>query len=238
VQVVLFGVDSFEVFRMECLLGIRFNDYVLLAADTVDARSIVVMNHDEEKFCKVSDQVMMAVCGEAGQTDNFSEYIQKNVKLYKMRFTYELSPKSTAHFTRRTMAEYLRSSSAYNCNLIVGGYDKVDNKAQLFFIDYLASISELPYCAHGYGGFFILGTMDAHYKPDLPLEQGIVLLKLCIQEISKRFLVNLPIYKVKCIDKDGIRNLESIKGNELVNYHIERPLGVGGDAMEVAPTRA
>lgn len=52
---------------------------------------------------------MMAVCGEAGHTDNFSEYIQKNVKLYKMRYTYELSPKATAHFTRRTLAEYLRS---------------------------------------------------------------------------------------------------------------------------------
>jgi len=223
---------------MECLLGIRFNDYVLLAADTVDARSIVVMNHDEEKFCKVSDRVMMAVCGEAGQTDNFSEYIQKNVKLYKMRFTYELSPKSTAHFTRRTMAEYLRSSTPYNCNLIVGGYDNVENKAQLFFIDYLASISELPYCAHGYGGYFVLSTMDAHYKPDLPLEKGLILLKLCIQEISKRFLVNLPLYKVKCIDKDGVRNLETIRGGELVNYQIERPLGVGGDAMEVAPARS
>lgn len=33
---------------MECLLGIRFNDYVLLAADTVDARSIVVMNHGNQ----------------------------------------------------------------------------------------------------------------------------------------------------------------------------------------------
>jgi len=223
---------------MECLLGIRFNDYVLLAADTVDARSIVVMNHDEEKFCKLSDKVMMAVCGEAGQTDNFSEYIQKNVKLYKMRFTYELSPKSTAHFTRRTMAEYLRSSTPYNCNLIVGGFDNVANKAELFFIDYLASISELNYCAHGYGGYFVLSTMDSRYRPDLPLDQGLILLKLCIQEISKRFLVNLPLYKVKCIDKDGVRNLPTIHGGELVKYEIERPLGVAGDAMEVAPPRA
>ena len=30
---------------MECLIGLRFNDFVLLAADTIDARSIVVMKH-------------------------------------------------------------------------------------------------------------------------------------------------------------------------------------------------
>jgi len=32
---------------MECILGIRFNDFVLLATDTIDARSIVVMKHGE-----------------------------------------------------------------------------------------------------------------------------------------------------------------------------------------------
>lgn len=98
------------------------------------------------------------------------------------------------------------------------------NRAQLYFIDYLASISELPYCAHGYGGYFVLSTMDSHYKPDMPLEDGIQLLKLCIQEISKRFLVNLPLYKVKIIDKDGVRELPTIKGGELVKYELRRPL--------------
>jgi hypothetical protein len=35
--------------KMECLLGIRFNDYVLLAADAIDARSIVVNSHSKKK---------------------------------------------------------------------------------------------------------------------------------------------------------------------------------------------
>jgi 20S proteasome subunit beta 4 len=51
----------------------------------------------------------MAVSGEAGDTAQFSEYIAKNVQLYKMRNEYELSPKAAAHFTRRNLAEYLRS---------------------------------------------------------------------------------------------------------------------------------
>lgn len=64
----------------------------------------------------------------------------------------------------------------------------------------------------------MLSTMDSHYKPGLPLEDGITLVKLCIQEISKRFLVNLPMYKVKVVDKDGIRDLPVIRGGELVKY--------------------
>lgn len=74
-----------------------------------------------------------------------------------------------------------------------------------------------------------MSTMDSHYKPDLPLEEGVNLLKLCIQEISKRFLVNLPMYKVKVIDKNGVRVLPTIRGGPMVKYQIERPL-VDNDA--------
>jgi len=68
---------------MECLIGIRFKDFVLMAADRTDARSIVVMKDDEEKFVQLSDSLLMAVSGEAGDTSQFSEYIAKNVQLYK-----------------------------------------------------------------------------------------------------------------------------------------------------------
>jgi 20S proteasome alpha/beta subunit len=47
----------------------------------------------------------------------------------------------------------------------MAGYDEVEKKADLFYMDYLATMAELPYCAHGYGGYFTLGTMDAYYKP-------------------------------------------------------------------------
>lgn len=51
----------------------------------------------------------MAVCGETGDTTQFSEYIAKNIQLYKMRNGYELSPKEAANFTRRNLADALRS---------------------------------------------------------------------------------------------------------------------------------
>lgn len=51
----------------------------------------------------------MTVTGEAGDTVQFAEYIAKNIQLYKMRNGYELSPKAAANYTRRNLAEYLRS---------------------------------------------------------------------------------------------------------------------------------
>lgn len=51
----------------------------------------------------------MAISGESGDTTQFAEYIAKNIQLYKMRNTYELSPKEAANFTRSNLAETLRS---------------------------------------------------------------------------------------------------------------------------------
>lgn len=51
----------------------------------------------------------MAISGEKGDTTQFAEYIAKNIQLYKMRNGYELSPTAAANFTRRNLAEALRS---------------------------------------------------------------------------------------------------------------------------------
>jgi len=192
---------------MEFLIGIKFNDFVIMAADQTDARSIVVMNDEEDKFVKLSNNLLLGVVGEAGDTAQFSEYIAKNVQLYKLRNGYELSPSAAAHFTRRNLAESLRSRSPYNCNLLLAGHDSTTGQNHLFYMDYLATSTELPYCAHGYGSFFTLSTLDAYYRPDMSLEEGVALLQKCIAEVAKRFIVNLPKYQVRIVDKTGIRNL-------------------------------
>ena len=70
---------------MECLIGMAFNDFVMVAADQTNARSIMVMKDDQNKFFNLSDRLVMAVSGESGDTNQFAEYIAKNIQLYKMR---------------------------------------------------------------------------------------------------------------------------------------------------------
>jgi 20S proteasome subunit beta 4 len=40
---------------------------------------------DHDKMFKLSDQLVMLVTGESGDTVQFAEYIEKNIQLYKMR---------------------------------------------------------------------------------------------------------------------------------------------------------
>lgn len=119
---------------------------------------------DLNKIHKISDKLLMATIGQSGDTVQFTEYISKNLALYKMRNGYELSPKAAAHFTRKNLAEYLRSRTPYNVNLFVAGYDEQEG-GELHYIDYLANAKSVKYAGHGYGGMFCASIFDRYHHP-------------------------------------------------------------------------
>lgn len=85
----------------------------------------------------------------------FAEYIQRNAQLYSMRNESDLSPSALAHFVRGELATSLRSRKPYNVNLLMGGVDPITGKPALYWLDYLASLAEVPYAAHGYAQYVV-----------------------------------------------------------------------------------
>ncbi|GCB79593.1 hypothetical protein scyTo_0016982 [Scyliorhinus torazame] len=199
---------------MEYLIGIQGRDFVLVSSDRVAASSIVAMKHDYDKMFKLSEKIMLLCVGEAGDTVQFAEYIQKNVQLYKMRNGYELSPSAAANFTRKNLAEYLRSRTPYHVNMLLAGCDEHEGPA-LYYMDYLAALAKAPFAAHGYGAFLTLSILDRYYKPDITREEAVELLKKCLQEIQKRFILNLPSFTVRIIDNNGVHDMEQISVSNL-----------------------
>jgi 20S proteasome subunit beta 4 len=83
----------------------------------------------------------------------FAEYIQANVQLYSMRNDTELSPAAVGNFVRGELAKALRSRNPYTVNLLLGGVDSITNTPNLYWVDYLASLAQVPYAAHGYAQY-------------------------------------------------------------------------------------
>ncbi|RCN23731.1 hypothetical protein ANCCAN_30580 [Ancylostoma caninum] len=52
--------------------------------------------------------------------------------------------------------------------------------------------------------------MDREYKKNMSEAEGLSLLNKCIAEAKKRFVANIPGYKVVIIDKKGYRQLSDI----------------------------
>ncbi|KAI0824515.1 N-terminal nucleophile aminohydrolase [Trametes gibbosa] len=193
---------------MDISFALTGKGYVIVAADTTAARSIVKMKVDEDKIKVLSPHLLMAYSGEPGDTVQFSEYIERNLRLYQIRNTYALRPPSAASWIRRALADSLRSRRPYAVNLLVGGYDTSTHTPHLYWIDYLGTMSEVPFAAHGYGAYFALSLLDRYHDPEATLEEGLATLRRCLDEVAKRLVVNPEKYKVKIVDKDGVREVE------------------------------
>jgi 20S proteasome subunit beta 4 len=171
---------------------------------------------DETKIHKISDNLLIGAVGDAGDTIQFVEYISKNILLYKMRNGYELSPKSAAYFTRKNLADYLRTRYAYNVNMLVAGYDKNEGSV-LSYIDYIANTLSVDRGAHGYGGMFCGSILDRHHYPDITQDEAYEVMRKCAREIQTRLIISQPKFHVMVVDGNGVHKLPEITTENLKN---------------------
>lgn len=67
--------------------------------------------------------------------------------------------------------------------MLVGGFDTTTEKPHLYWLDYLASQAEVPYAAHGYAQYYCLSILDKEHQPDIELDRGLELMRMCRDEV-------------------------------------------------------
>eukprot|EP01017_Pseudomicrothorax_dubius_P038631 TRINITY_DN5822_c0_g1_i1.p1 TRINITY_DN5822_c0_g1~~TRINITY_DN5822_c0_g1_i1.p1 ORF type:complete len:190 (-),score=63.38 TRINITY_DN5822_c0_g1_i1:144-713(-) len=187
---------------MDTVFGFVGKDFALVATDCGVAYSIMRFSDTEDKIMAVDDNKLFAMGGEIGDRLNFGEYIQKNIHLYTFRTGIKLNVREAANYTRSELAYAIRNGP-YQVNLLIGGFD--EEGPSLYWLDYLGTLQKLTRGAHGYGAYFVSGLLDNWFKPDLTLDEGIELVKKCINEVQTRFLMSQKNFVVKIVTKDGIR---------------------------------
>ena len=106
---------------MEIVLASQGKDYVLTytpfrtwltipsATSKATVRGVTVLNQTDNKSRSLNQHNLLLFAGEAGDTIQFAEFIQANVQLYGMKNDTELNSDAVAAFTRREMADNLRT---------------------------------------------------------------------------------------------------------------------------------
>jgi len=131
---------------MDSIFGLVGADYVLIAADASAARSILVFKHDQDKIMELDSHKLLAGAGTPADTSAFTEYVQKNMKLYELNNDLRLSCHGAANFIRGELAKALRKGP-YQTNLLLAGFDaetpESSGGVSLYFLDYLAAMSKV-----------------------------------------------------------------------------------------------
>eukprot|EP00630_Chrysocystis_fragilis_P005866 CAMPEP_0197395094 /NCGR_PEP_ID=MMETSP1165-20131217/6334_1 /TAXON_ID=284809 /ORGANISM="Chrysocystis fragilis, Strain CCMP3189" /LENGTH=195 /DNA_ID=CAMNT_0042920845 /DNA_START=60 /DNA_END=647 /DNA_ORIENTATION=+ len=191
---------------METTLGLVGKGFVIVAADRSASRSIVVFKQDEDKVLELDSFKLLGSAGVSADCVSFTEYIQKNLALYKMNNGLTLSTLAASNFIRGELARALREGPSQT-NMLLGGYDVKDGSASLYYIDYLASSNKVNFGCHGYASNFVLSILDREWHQDLSEAEGLEIIRKCIAELQTRFLVNLPKFVVKIVDSNGVRQV-------------------------------
>lgn len=179
-------------------------------------RGATILKSSDDKTRELNEHNLLAFSGEAGDTTQFAEFIQANIRLYSTRNSTSLPPSATSSFIRTELATSLRSRSPYTVNLLLGGYDTSTNKPELYWIDYLASCAKVPYAAHGYAQYYCLSILDKHHHPDIDLEKGLKILAMCSEELRRRLPIDFKGLTLKVVDKNGIREMEYSEKDKVV----------------------
>lgn len=137
---------------------------------------------------------------------NFTEYVQKNLKLYELNNDMKMGTSAAANFIRNELAVALRKGP-YQTNLLLAGHDELDGVA-LYWMDYMAGLSKVNFGAHGYAANFVLSVFDREWRPNMTLEEGLGVVRKCLHELRTRFMISQPVFVIKVVDKDGTRVLQ------------------------------
>ena len=56
--------------------------------------------------------------------------------------------------------------------------------------------------------YYCLSLLDKHHNPDIDLDRGIQILKMCSDELKRRLPIDFKGLLVKIVTKDGIKTRE------------------------------
>ncbi len=108
------------------------------------------------------------------------------------------------------MAEALRRAP-WQVQCLVGGYEDKTGP-ELYWLDYLGTLSRSMIAAQGYATHFVLSILDNNFKKvgqsssqDMSQEEAFDVMKLCFAELKNRFLVSQASFIIKVVSKDGIQ---------------------------------
>jgi proteasome beta subunit len=144
------------------VVGISYNDGVILAADKRISFGNFVVNKNIKKTFSVTDHVGAACAGMVADMQVLVRQVEALAKIRKLETRREVAPNSIAKLMSVIMFE--RRYFPLLTQVIVGG---INEKPEIYTLDPLGSVLPDDYAAVGTGAEGALGIMDAEFKPNM-----------------------------------------------------------------------
>jgi proteasome beta subunit len=158
---------AFEFMPGATVVGISYNNGVILAAEKRVSFGNFVVNKNIKKTFPVTDHVGAACAGMVADMQVLVRQVEALAKIRKLETRREVAPNSVAKLMSVIMFE--RRYFPLLTQVIVGG---INTKPEIYTLDPLGSVLPDEYAAVGTGAEMALGIMDAEFKPNMTEEKA------------------------------------------------------------------
>jgi len=191
---------AFEFMPGATVVGISYNNGVILAAEKRVSFGNFVVNKNIKKTFSVTDHVGAACAGMVADMQVLVRQVEALAKIRKLETRREVPPNSVAKLMSVIMFE-----SRYFpllTQVIVGG---IHTKPEIYTLDPLGSVLPDEYAAVGTGAEMALGIMDAEFKPNMSEERAKELAIRAIKSAIQRDASSGDGIDVLVVSKTGHR---------------------------------
>lgn len=198
---------AFEFMPGATVVGISYDNGVILAAEKRVSFGHFVVNKNIKKTFSVTPQVGAACAGMVADMQVLVRQVEALAKIRKLETRRDVAPNSVAKLMSVIMFE--RRYFPLLTQVIVGG---VNDKPEIYTLDPLGSVLPDEYAAVGTGAEMALGIMDAEYKASMTEAKAKELAVRAIKSAIQRDAASGDGIDVLFVTKDGTRE-ETIKLN-------------------------
>lgn len=196
------------------IVGIVCKDGIVMASDRQVTGGNIVLQKNERKIIKINDYLALAWTGVVSDAQLLKKIIAAELKLKELQSGSRPSVKEAANLLSLLVYRNIRQLSSFVgvVGVLVGGVNE-DGTTELYSIDPSGAIMKVEdYDANfGSGLPYILGVLEAKYKEDIKVKDGIDLAIECLKASTERDIGSGYGIDVFTITKDGIKHVVSEK---------------------------
>lgn len=190
-------------------LGIVCKDGLVLAADKkVTLGGQIVSNKKFDKVLIVNDDVVITTAGLVSDIQLLVKLMKAQIKLDELRKGKRLKTREAASILANLVYQNVRKMSMIQgvTGFILGGRDNDGNHLYQMGMDGSLTLFD-DYVSDGSGMLFAMGVLEAGYKPDITIDQGIKLATQAVQAAISRDTGSGGGITVITVTKDGTRKV-------------------------------
>ncbi|EEB08024.1 20S proteasome component beta 1 Pre3 [Schizosaccharomyces japonicus yFS275] len=189
-----------EISMGTTITALRFQEGVILAADSRTTMGAYIANRVTDKLTQLSEKIWCCRSGSAADTQAVADILKYYLSQYRMQYGVEPTVQTAASLA----SEMCYQNKDYlTAGLIIAGYDE-ETGGEVYSIPLGGSVHRQPLAIGGSGSAFIYGFCDANFKENMDKETAIQFLKNAVGLAMERDRSSGGTIRMVILTKSGI----------------------------------